>query len=483
MTEYQFKSEPFPHQAELFARTRELPDYAYFWEQGCGKTKPAIDTAAGLYEAGQIDALVVIAPNGVHRNWVTDELPLHMPDRVAKAMDVDYWQSSKAGNKAHVQRMKTLFSHEGLSVVTVSYDGFMTKAGLEYFGKFFRHRRVMLVVDEGHYIKTPKAVRTKTLIKAGKFASYKRLLTGTPIAQGPFDIYSQINFLDDNFWRTKGISNFSAFKQYFGVWNTRRLGNGRTFEQLVEYKNLDQLTAWIAEKGHRLTKETAGLNLPPKLYSKRYFEMAPEQARAYQELRKTSMLELAGGTVTAQLAMTLLLRLQQVTCGYVTDETGVMHRLDDNPRLDVMNEIADGLSSPAIVWARFTEDINQVVDSLSSKGFSAVRYDGQTSDDERAEAKHRFQKGEVQFFVGNPAAGSTGLTLTKARTVVYYSNSFKLVDRLQSEDRPHRIGQHNAVNYIDLIAEGTVDEKLVASLRTKFDVASQLTGDGLREWI
>lgn len=478
---YEFHTKPFAHQAEVFTRTAELRDYALFWEQGCGKTKPTIDTMSLLFEMDKIDALVVVAPNGVHRNWITDELPTHLPPRIGARMLAEFWQSSKAGNKSHKQAMDRLYSHDGLSVLAISFDGFTTKAGLEYLRKFFRKRRIMLVVDEAHGIKTPSAVRTKTITKAGLLTSYRRVLTGTPITK-PFDIYSQIHFLDPDFWRSKGLSNFTAFKQYFGVWRTRQLGNGRSFQEFLEYKNLPQLGEWIAEKGHRLTKDQA-LDLPPKLYSKRYFDLSAEQRRVYDDLKKNLLIEIAGKEVSATLAITLLLRLQQVSSGYVPSAEGEMIPLEDNTRLDTFADVVEGIERPAIVWARFRQDIDQICRKLDAMGKSFVRYDGAVTDDGRAKAKATFQAGDTQWFVGNPAAGATGLTLLPAKHVVYYSNSFKLVDRLQSEDRNHRIGQTDPIDYTDLVAVDTVDVKIVKALREGFDIAGSLLGDGFREWI
>ena len=480
---YQYHSKPFQHQSEIFDRTAEFRDYALFWEQGCGKTKPTIDTAAMLYEADKIDALVVVAPNGVHRNWITDELPAHMPPRVKQFMRAEFWQSSKAKNKGHQTAMRWLLEHEGLSILTISYDGFMTKAGLEYLRSFFRRRRIMMVVDEAHSIKNPQAQRTKTLLKASKLTSFRRVLTGTPISK-PFDIYAQIHFLDEDFWKSKGISNFTAFKSYFANWRTRRIGHNRSFQEFVEYKNLDQLEKWIAEKGHRLTKEQC-LDLPPKLYSKRRFDLSDECRHAYDELKEKCIVQLAQGEVSAALPITLLLRLQQVTSGYLPLNEGGHVRLEGNARLDAFSEYAENIERQAIVWARFTDDIDQICERLTEMygEKSWVRYDGQVDDDERALAKQRFQAGERQWFVGNPMAGATGLTLVGAKHVAYYSNSFRLIDRLQSEDRAHRIGQVDPVDYVDFMAEDTVDEKIVAALREGFDIAGRLLGDQLRTWI
>jgi SNF2 family DNA or RNA helicase len=255
------------------------------------------------------------------------------------------------------------------------------------------------------------------------------------------------------------------------------------YDKLLHYKNTEQLNEILASVSSRVTKESAGLNLPPKLYSKRYYDLSSEQMRLYNELRDEYLATMKDGSVVdGNLAIVRLLRLQQIICGYAQtdDEEPIKMIGDKNPRMELLGEIVEGLYTPVIIWARFTKDIDQIMELLGDK---AVRYDGKVSEDQAAVNKKRFQNGEAQFFVGNPQKGKEGLTLIQAQTVIYYSNSFKLIDRLQSEDRAHRIGQKNLVNYIDLVAPKTVDEHIVKSLRSKFDIAAQITGDELKDWL
>lgn len=485
---YQFHTKPFEHQAAVFEKTHDAAAYGLFWEQGCGKTKPTIDTCASMFEGGRIDALVIVAPNGVHRNWLTDEIPTHMPTRVRDRSHEFLWESSKAGNVGFKREIEQLLTAKGLVVIAISYDAFATDRAIKYMGRFFRKRKVMFVADEGHYIKTAGADRTRKVVTASKYAPVRRLLTGTPVSQGPFDVYSQVKFIDPTFWASKGLPDYSCFKQHFGVWISRQQvikqrGFDPGFDGLcVDYKNLDQLSEWLAEIGHRLTKDEA-LDLPPKLYSKRYFDLTPQQRKLYDDLKTdfTAQLE-TGELIEAPLVIVQLLRLQQITCGYVAtgDDNVITELPGPNPRLNAAEDIRDSLHHPAIFWSRFTRDIDKLMDLLGKR---AVRYDGQVGDDERARAKAAFQSGDAQYFVGNPAAGSTGLTLVQARTVCYYSNGFRLIDRLQSEDRAHRIGQEHPVDYIDIVAHQTVDTHIVGALRDKFDIASKITGDQLRNWI
>ena len=518
---YLYKTKPFDHQHEEFTKYGLKQVRGIFWEQGVGKSKPVIDTAAALYERKIIDAFVVVAPNGVHQNWLSDEIPQHMPGRVQETIKSHIWTSSKAGTQKHDIPFKQLFKHSGLSILVMSYNGIMTEKGRNALKKFFKVRSCLYVLDESHFIKNPGAKRTKRILASSSYAKYRRILTGTPIANNPFDIYSQLKFLDPTIWKQFGICDFAEFKVYFGIWETRTAEvkkKGELTKRKIEYphclsyKNIEQLNTVLHSMGSRLTKEDAGLNLPPKLYSKRYYELNPDQKRMYQELKDNYIAYLnegdeckacngtgltsptigctvcgghgvvGVGVVEADLAIVRLLRFQQIICGYVP--TGDENKMEPigktNPRFNVLKEILEGAAYSTIIWSRFVRDIDMVCDYL---GDECVRYDGQVDSDERLENKKLFQSGEKKFFVGNPQVGSTGLTLTVARLMVYYTNSFNLNLRLQSEDRFHRIGQKYPVSIIDIIAQGTVDVRITGALRDKLDIASQITGDRLREWL
>lgn len=571
LPEYTFKTDPFAHQLEEWRFSRDLEARAIFWEQGTGKSKLTIDTACWLYLRGMIDAVVVVAPNGVHRNWVENEIPDHTPASIMRHLRALHFQAPRAETKWHKQAVRSVLTHKGFAWLTISYEAFMTAAGKRALIDMFDKRRVFYVLDEGHYIKTPTADRTKSILRSAKYAPYRRILTGTPIAQGPFDAWSEIKFLLDQYWDPHGLGTYAEFKTHFGVFKKMRNihvksyfdekegkwkkagPEGALVPVLVGYRNLDELNQLLQPIASRVTKDEV-LDLPPKLYTKRYFTMTAEQGKLYKQLRDEFIVWLETGQaereaadrppeerpdccptcggkrelevdgfiypcgdcaevalpdgdtpVIASLAIARLLRLQQITCGYLPtdDEDEPLYVIPGaNRRLQQLCDDIETRAPKTIVWARFQMDITMILDELARRGIKAVRYDGLVSDDERAEAKAVFQgerpvyergvmtgrvpvpvEEQAQVFVGNPAAGATGLTLTAAKHVDYYSNSFKLIDRLQSEDRAHRIGQTNQVLYTDWIAEDTVDEKIVEALRSKFNVASQITGDRLKEWL
>lgn len=490
LQQYEHVVEPFQHQREHLENSYRRKSWGLLWEQGTAKTKPIIDTAALLFMEGEINCLVVIAPPGVERNWASDEIPKHLPTDLSLDTRIHIFRTAKKHTQYHKRQVASLLRHDGLSVLLISYNAYATKEGKKVVSDFLTKRKALLVADEAHNIKSPGAKRTLSLCSMAKKAKYRRILTGTPIAQGPFDIYSQIRFLDEFFWKNKGIHGAVEFRHHFGRWYTRAecqrdQGYDPGYDQLIEYRNLDQLREWIKEISDRVLKDDV-LDLPPKLYSKRYFDLSKEQRAAYDELSNELTLEIGDHIITAELPIVKLLRLQQIVCNYVPvgDEEPVHFFSEKNPRLGPMEEIRDETHHPVIVWARFRHDVDQLMDLLGKRG-GAVRYDGSLDDDEAERSKQAFQRGDAQYFIGTAQKGGPGLTLTQAKTVVYYSNSFRLVDRLQSEDRAHRAGMDNhPVNYIDIIANDVrADSYVVDNLRGKRDVATLVQDDPAQEWI
>jgi SNF2 family DNA or RNA helicase len=477
----------FIHQDKHFKEHWDSPSWALFWEPGTGKTKAIIDTACFLYLNKKINGMLVVAPPGVERNWCTDEIPKHMPRSVLKDTILGMFLTSKKDTKNHSLLMKRLRSHDGFSILTISYQAFMTKKGKSDVWNFLKDRDVLYVLDESHYIKTPGRKRTQSIQASGKYAPYKRILTGTPFSTGSFDGYSQIKFLDPDFWKKKGIYTAEQFRLFFGDFKTltRSDDRSKTFKKLLNYKNVEKLHDWLSEITTRVLKDDV-LDLPSKLYSNRYFDISSEQLEVYNNLKKEYLHEFEDGSVLeAELPIVRLLRFQQITCNYVPqdDESQAYRYISDkNPRLQVMENIRDETHNPAIIWARFIHDIDQIMDLL---GTDAVRYDGTITDEQAAINKKAFQDGHVKWFVGTAQKGGSGLTLHQAKTVVYYSNSFRLIDRLQSEDRAHRAGMTSApVHYIDIIAGNVpIDKNILLNLRSKRDVAGEILGDEWKQWI
>jgi len=474
----QFKTTPYAHQLEELNHSKDLENRAFFWEPGCGKSKPALDTGAHLFEQEKIDGILIVAPNGVDRNWHAKEIP----DHLAPSHTSFLWKTKKAKQKGFIDSWKVFKTTKGLKIMCVSYDAIMTPPGEKAVRWFLDKHRTLFILDESHKIKTPGAKRTIRVRALGKYAKYRRILTGTPVTNCAFDVYSQLKFLSDDVWDCVGARSISAFRSVFGEFHLVQAG-GRTFNHLVSYKNMDLLKSIVDKYGSRLCKEDV-LDLPPKTYSQVYFEMNAKQKAAYRDLKEDGMAEIENFTVEVDLVVQLLTRLQQVTSNYLPDVDGNPRILDKtNPRILCLKNILEGIEEPMIIWAKYNMDIDLIEFLLNRMNIPYCVFDGRTSDEDRADAVDGFQEGRYKVFLGKPSAAGTGLTLHAAKTVVYYNNTYNLADRIQSEDRAHRVGQTASVHYIDIIAEDTIDEHIVKALQDKIEVSAAVTGDRIKQWL
>lgn len=479
MTDYSFKTKPFQHQLDAFNRSRDSAAYAYFMEQGTGKSKVLTDVAGYLFSIGKINALLIVAPKSVCRNWVQDQIPAHMPDRIFNQARVVLWKS--ADNKKNFEERRSLFVPDPLSlkVLVMNIDAFATAKGLKFATQFVSSHDSMIAVDESSTIKNPTALRTKGLMKLAKLAKARRVLSGTPITQSPLDLYSQLAFLSDDIVR--GMS-FFAFRNRYAVMRKRYI-NGRNFDEVIGYQKLDELKNIVDEHGTVIKKQDC-LDLPDKIYQRVDVELSPEQRKIYDTLKQKAVVELSEtDSISAPLALTKLLRLRQVLCGWVPldgQAEGVTKMPGRNNRLEALVDTLRQIDSQAVVWANFRASIEEIRGRLEQDfGIGCVmEIHGGIGTEERQEAVTKFQSGEIRFIVGNPRTGGYGLTLTSGCYMIYYDNDWSLEVRLQSEDRIHRIGQVKNCTYIDLVAPNTVDEQVHEALRRKENLAAFISRKG-----
>ena len=476
-----FKTKPYQHQLDALQHGMDRESYGYLMEMGTGKSKVLIDNLAILALQDKVNFALIIAPKGVYRNWVAKEIPEHMSEKVTHR--VIRWVSG--GNKTQQKEMKSVADKfDGLTIFVMNVEAFSTVKGRtagEWMAKNFGSKG-MIAIDESTTIKNTKAKRTKSLLKIAAGFAYKRILTGSPITKSPMDAYAQFEFLGP---RLLGYDSYYAFQGRYAVTQRREMG-AHSFEQVVGYRNLDELSDRIDQSSFRVLKKDC-LDLPEKTYTARYVSLTDEQFKMYEQLRTMAMTMLDGGElVTAPAVITQLLRMQQVMCGHLKTDDGEMVYFPSN-RMDALSEILEEHSGKAIIWSRFRYDIQQIT-AMLNKTFGdgvAAAYFGDTPDEERNDIVRNFQNPDhpLRFFVGNPATAGYGLTLTEANLCVYYSSDFNLETRIQSEDRAHRIGQKNPVTYIDLISAGTIDEKIVESLRAKIDIGATVLGEEARSWL
>ncbi len=475
---YPFKNKPFLHQQAYLQRFWDFPVAALFADMGTGKSFMLINNAAMLYDKGKINAVLVVAPKGVYRNWYDTEIPKHLPEHIVHRMAI--WSPSP--RKAEAKALDDLFvSTEDLKILCMNVEAFSTAKGTAFAKRFLFVHDAMMIIDESTTIKTPGSARSKNTEKVGRGARFRRIATGSPVTKSPMDLYQQCAFLSDG---CLNISSYYAFQARYAVVVERQLAS-HSFKQIVGYRRLDELKEKLDRFSFRVKKEEC-LDLPDKLYVKREVDLTDEQVKAYNDMKAVAMALIDGGMVSTVNALTQLMRLHQIVCGHVKLDDGTIKELP-NKRIDELMAIVEATDGKMIIWANYRHDIEAIKLALQKEyGMSSVAtYYGDTEAEERQRIVNRFQdpNDELRFFVGNPSTGGYGLTLTAAATMVYYSNSFDLEKRLQSEDRAHRIGQTKNVTYIDLIAPGTVDEKIVKALRNKIDIATQVLGEDIKQWL
>jgi len=475
---YKFKTKPYAHQITALEKSWQKDEYGYFMEMGTGKSKVLVDNMAMLYDKGKINAALIIAPKGVYRNWLSQEIPNHLPSHVDHKTVLWTALTSKTKDKEYQQLFKTDYD---LHILLMNVEALSTKKGVEFAGKFLRCHKTLMAVDESTTIKNPTAKRTKAILALSKEAKYRRILTGSPVTKSPLDLYSQCAFLNEFLL---GFSSFYTFRNRYAQMIERNFG-GRRVQIVASYRRLDELAETLKKFSYRILKEDC-LDLPPKVYMRREIDLSDEQKKAYSTMKSAALAHLNGKIATAPHVLTQLMRLHQITCGHFTADDGTIQEFKNNRMSELLN-LLDEIEGKVIIWANYVYDIKQIVNTISDEygEDSIVQYYGAIESKKRQTNIEKFQdpKSKVRFFVGNPQTGGYGITLTAASNVIYYSNGYDLEKRLQSEDRAHRIGQDKSVTYIDLIARDTVDEKIVKALRKKINIASAVMGEELKEWI
>lgn len=483
---------PMAHQAEALRRSNGREAFGYLMEMGTGKTYTTLADAERAYGAGVIDAVFIVAPNGVHTNWVRREIPTHVS--VPHIAAAHY----SAGGKRRAAEVEKLFKVRDpgdvppLRILAMSYDALNTNDGFKVASRFLLATKAMMVADESVRIKNPTTARTKNVMRLRLHAVLRRILSGLPVTNSPVDIFAQMEFLEEGLLGTTSHRAFTAEYCDLVPQDSQLIKNikkklpariaafaqpqivAKNTDGTKRFRNLDKLQGLLAPHTFRVLKCDC-LDLPEKIYTTHYFELAPKQRAAYTLLEEDLRLELDGEKFAVK-RLAAMVKLQQITSGFVLVE-GEPRLLEDNPRMAALLEIMEDLPGKVLIWARFTAEVHEIARRLRALGHEVVEYHGATSREDREAAIEAVQTGTATVFVGNAQAGGIGLTLTAAETTIYYSNDYNLDTRKQSEDRNHRIGTKNNVTYIDLVALDTKDEEIAAALQAKEKVASAVLGD------
>jgi SNF2 family DNA or RNA helicase len=476
---------PFEHQVVMATVADELDGVAFVCEMGTGKTRAAVEVMHAKLNRGELDAVLVTCPKGVMGTW---EREVRMwTGRTTVRLD-----GTVRARRAILEALNPLALRPGTPrIYILNFEALHDLK--ETIIALARRLKLGFVPDECHRIKNPQAQVTVAAMEIAQRVPWRLILGGTPVSNSALDVWSQWYVID--FGTTFGANYVQFRREFFDE-------NPYTNVVTAHREALNEIGLRLRRRGLRYTKAEC-LNLPPKLYESREVEMAPDQRRAYEELEANLVAWLRAGApvgeitrfmpadadedigpdwrqlnvgdkyATAANQLVAILRLTQITSGFVNTEDGSTHEFRTNPKLDALVEVIDANidQQQIIVWARYSHDISQIM--LHFRHLNPVRIDGSVTGRQRDEAERKFQAGESRLLVGNPAAGGVGLNLQAASLAIYYSQDYSLINRAQSEDRCHRSGseRHNRVTYIDMLCRGTIDETIRQALIEKKRVA------------
>jgi hypothetical protein len=487
--DFPFKLPPLKHQLECWNESRDREYYALFHEQGTGKSKITVDTMAWLYMTGKIDTVLVLSLKGVYSNWKYTEIPTHMPDVVDYQCEI-YRSGLRQAEKTAIRKVATADTPR-LRILCVNIESLgsdnrkrMTTEGAKVAAGFLKARTkgAMLIVDESTAIKSYRAIRAKTVQLLAQRCDYRRILTGTPVPRSPLDVWGQALVLSPD---ALGHRTFTEFRSEYAIVETVTRGS-RSFPTISGYQRLDKLQARIQTFGS-IKERSECVDLPPKIYRKTAVALTSKQESLYEQMRDEALATLGDGQIVeATNALGVISRLDQISCGQLKREDGNFEILDSNRPAALLEDLEQS-TGRGIVWCAYRGLLDHLYERIQAEfGHDSVgRFYGGVHDDERESVVKRFQDpaSSIRWIVANQASMGHGRTLTLGTNNWYYANSYNLEHRLQSEDRTMRIGQTSKVLYNDLYTPGTVNERIMANLREKRSLASQVLGTRITDWI
>lgn len=440
--------------------------FGELFEMGCGKTLTTIAVAGALYNLGKIDRVLVVAPTSVCSVWPHDLNQFATFPWEARVLLGDKKKRLKALNELENWPFKAL------RIAVINYES-THREGI--FEALAAYKPDLIVCDESQRIKNPSAAQSKALHKLGDAAPFRMILSGTPVQNNAVDLYSQYRFLDPAVYG----ANFYAFKNRYCIMG----GYGQ--HQIVGYRNMDELVEKEHSVAYRVTKEEC-LDLPQQTFINRYVQFTDAEQAIYEQLRKSSFLELeTGENVTATTILTMYLRLMQLTGGFLTADESTRPKQVNTAKLDALADIVDDYVVDAgkklVIFARFRAEIAAIENLLRLRKIQYGSIYGGVPMEERGKIVEDFQTNpDTKVFVAQIQTAGLGITLHAASTAVFYSYDYNYANYAQALARIHRIGQRLPVTYIHLVVDGSIDEKILAALESKEDMAKTVV-DSWRE--
>ena len=513
------KTEPYQHQVEAFNRFKDSEYFALFMDMGTGKSKVAIDIASYKFKKGDIDGMMILAPNNVHIQWVEEQLEQHCAIPY-KAM---VWNQTSFNHNRYRLALKSFIKDDipALKVFSLNVDALISDKGNASMIRFVSSNRTFCVLDESTRIKNPEAKRSKVLhqfSKEGDFHS-RCILTGTPTAKSPLDIWSPFEYLkpkyfgmswknfqgkyavmirgNDRHQKLIGDYEYNMVKSAIESWQVSDDPNkasdiwdcygdiahrlGMTFrdvrfiaesDRMKRYRDEEALKTLIAPDTHSVKKEDC-LDLPEKIYENIYVDMSPEQRATYKDLAGTMEAYYENGKLTVRGVLALFVRFMQICGGFFPNKTEdddytTLIPFKRNPKLEaLLDDIEESTHDKQfIVWSSFSAEIQTIAHRLNQENYRARTYFGMTSEEERTRTVADFRNGKIQALVANPLVAGYGLNLQNCSYQYFFSNSYRTEARIQAEDRSHRIGQANTCVYKDIMIKNSIDQHISQIIRS-----------------
>jgi SNF2 family DNA or RNA helicase len=444
---------PFQHQVKAYNMALMNDSFAFLMEMGTGKSLTAVAVTARRYLRGEVRRVLIVAPTSVCPVWPKEFEAALIMKRIAVL------------EGPIVKRIQTLNKlsewSNHLQVAVINYE-----ATWRMLDTLLAWKPEMVICDESQRIKNPSAKQSKALHKLGKVAKYKLILSGTPVQNAPLDFFSQYKFLDPKVFGT----SFYAFRARYA-----RMG-GYGNHQVIAYQNLDELIRKAHSIAYRVTKAEA-LDLPEQIDEFRYCELEPKAKNLYEEIKEESYAELENGEVTVRNVLTKLLRLQQITGGYLKTDEGIEKHVS-NAKLNVLKETIEDIvaaGKKVVIFARFLSEIAVIRKLMDELDLQYSWIAGEVDIKDRGEQVRLFQENpNIKVFIAQIQTAGLGITLHAADTAVFYSLDFNYANYEQARARIHRIGQKNSCTYIHFLAKGTIDEKVMEALQKKEDMAKMV---------
>jgi hypothetical protein len=499
------RGDNWAHQDSEFKKHRSDRARALFWTMRTGKTKAVLDKACFQFKKLNIKGLIVLAPNGVHVNWVVNELPRWVWDDVGEWQGFA-WEMPKRGDPAWASSFERFLQPGGFRVLSVNMESIKYPDTIRAIRQFIAScgGEFMLAISEAHHFGRGGAKRTRLARNLGRAARFVTIESGTPILNSPLKAYALFKILDDDGLipaglrekaeerRRKGFEEALTYEdwvQHFAVIGIDKSQPAsrrrRAYKKITSYKNLDELRELIAPFSSVVTRDQLE-GMPELLNIERPVIMNEVQRKAYLEMVNRHLLEIGDDLVTSEEAGARMVKLQQILSGYIvesaTKKVIEISKPADTPIYHaLLEEIRGTLPERCIVWCRFREDIRRVVSFLNDCGQRTLEFHGGVPNSKREAIRRTFNESNVPYtLVGQPAAGGEGRDFSRAHAIIYFSSTPNAIHYEQSKERGTKKDGHS-VAIVRLRTYGTVDDRNWALCDGKIVLADSVTGHGLKE--